>query len=376
MNKRTLCATAVLAAAFSFAYGQSPVRPKIVSARLAGFAGPFAAQEAGIDTLSTNPAMLAFSDSVWSLGRLAAHVSGPLFDLPAVFQEDDISGAILDLVGENNGIYIGTEITGPLSIAHVERNFGFGVFNRTLIEADIPNLSYGSLIAGEEVLIAGGYGLTLFRKDIHSLSAGLQLKGFFQTYATQGGTALGILDTAESMDLASIPTLLATGFGLDAGLLYKLGDGFSAGLVCRDLYTPVFTTEYASLDDYLAGSAGDTTYARIEPELTIGASYNLQLPEDWITISQWGFYLDYRDILGLLDIIPANPVLNVALGTEMILLDVVSLRAGINQTYAALGLGLDLSLFALDVAMYGSELGIDPGARPLLNMEVSLAFEY
>lgn len=369
-------AVALLALAFSVAYGQSPIRPRIVSARLAGFAGPFAAQEAGIDTLSTNPAMLAFSDSVWSLGRLAAHVSGPLFDLPAVFQEEDVSEAILDLVGENNGIYIGTEITGPLSIAHVERNFGFGIFNRTIVEADIPNLSYGSLIAGEEVLITGGYGLTVFQKDIHSVSAGFQLKGFFQTYTTQGGTALGILDTAESLDLASIPTILATGFGLDAGLLYKMGDALSAGLVCRDLYTPVFTTEYASMDDYLAGNGGDAIYARIDPELTVGASYSLQLPEDWITISQWGFYFDYRDILGLFDIIPVNPILNVALGTEMILLDVVSLRAGINESYAALGLGLDLSILSLDVAMYGSELGIDPGARPLLNMEVSMAIEF
>jgi hypothetical protein len=85
---------------------------------------------------------------------------------------------------------------------------------------------------------------------------------------------------------------------------------------------------------------------------------------------------DYRDFLDLFKPIYRNPILNATLGTEVIFLDVISLRAGINETYLATGLGLDLTLFQIDLALYGKELGIDPGKRPLLNMDLSLSFQY
>ena len=75
------------------------------------------------------------------------------------------------------------------------------------------------------------------------------------------------------------------------------------------------------------------------------------------------------------DPIYRNPILNVAIGTEIILLDVVSLRIGIHETYLATGIGLDASICTIDLAMYGSELGIEPGEQPVFNIALSLAFE-
>lgn len=351
--------------------------PTPVSAGLSGTGGPYATQIAGFDTLFTNPAALAYVEETWSIARVSVNASGPLFDLPSAFLADDIETEMLNLVADNKGIYVGSTITGPIAFGKVDRNFGFGIFNDTTVIANIPSLTKATILAGEDFLLTGAYGLTVFEKKDHSISLGLQLKGYFQTFVDQSGTAIDILDTATSLDINGIPVVLSTGFGLDAGLLYRFGGLFSAGLVCRDLYTPTFSTRYANFDDYLASNPDTETISALLPiDLTLGAAVEIPLPDRWQTITSWTFMCDYRDILAWLNPIQPNPVLYINLGTEMVLLDVVSLRAGINQTYLAAGLGLDLTVCKLDFALYGSELGIDPGSRPLLNMDISLSFEY
>lgn len=352
-----------------------PFSPSPVSAKTAGAGGAYAAQIAGFDTLFTNPAGLAYVEKTWSIARLAMNASGPLFDLPSAILSDDMVTGMLDLVAENNGIYIGSGITGPIAFGKVDRNFGFGIFNDFSLVANIP--SNATVAVGGDILMTGGYGLTVFERGSHSASLGLQLKGYFQTFLQESGTAIGILSAAESLDIEGIPVVLSTGFGLDGGLMYRYDRFFTAGVVCRDIYTPVFSTRYASLDDYLdANPDTDTVGARLRPNLSAGIAVSVPLPARWLTISSWDILVDYRDALGILEPLHRNPILNAGVGTELVLLDVVSLRAGIHETYLAAGLGLDLTACQLDFAFYGSELGIEPGSRPLLNMALSLSFEY
>lgn len=353
-----------------------PITPRIGSARLAGLGGPYTALEAGFDTLSTNPAALAYVSKAWSVSRIAASVSGPIFDLPSIFKSDDIADSMLDLVAENNGLYFGADITGPLAFGKVDRNFGFGIFNRTITFADVPSLSYARLLVGEEFLMVGGYGISVFQKEQHDISIGLQLKGFFQIFVTQSGSALTVINTITEADIYNLPSILSTGFGIDAGAMYRYGDRFTAGIVCKDLFTPVFSNHYDGISNFLSGSSSsDTQYNRLSPDLSVGVTYTIPLPDRWTTITNWKVLFDYRDMLCFLDPIYRNPILNVAIGTEIILLDVVSLRIGIHETYLATGIGLDASICTIDLAMYGSELGIEPGEQPVFNIALSLAFE-
>jgi hypothetical protein len=55
---------------------------------------------------------------------------------------------------------------------------------------------------------------------------------------------------------------------------------------------------------------------------------------------------------------------------------VICLRAGIRDLYLSAGVGLDLTYLRVDLAMYGKEIGLDPGDRPLLNIALSPLFEY
>jgi hypothetical protein len=354
-----------------------PVRPEIVSARLAGFGGAYSALEAGFDTLSTNPAALAYVSQEWSVARLAASVSGPLFDLSSALQSSDIATGLLDLVGNNNGLYMGANITGPLAFGKVDRNFGFGVFNRTITKADVPSLTSGEVLAGEEFLITGGYGLPVFEKGPHSVAVGLQLKGFFQSFVYEKDTAVAVLNDFTNLNTNSLPAALSTGFGLDVGALYHFGPDFSAAITCKDLYTPVFTSRYANYTAFMNGDSSTASITqRIDPNLSAGVAYSIPIPDTWMTITDWKVMADYRDFLDLFKPIHRNPVLNVAFGSELVFLDVVSLRAGVCETYLSTGLGVDLKLCKIDFAMYGSELGLDPGKRALLNMALSLSFEY
>lgn len=354
----------------------TPVRPAIISAKTAGYAGDHSALEAGFDTLGTNPAALAYVTKEWSFSRIAARVSGPLFDIPSVMQSDDIATGILDLVARNKGIYFGANITGPLAFGKVDKNFGFGVFNRSITTADIPSLTNATILAGEEFLLTGGYGITLYEKDKQSIAAGIQLKGFFQTFLMEKGTSLTVLNAFTHFQVNDLPTVLSTGFGLDTGFMYRNG-AFNAGLTCKDLYTPVFTTKYTDFTAFKTGKSGSSVAAaRLDPYLSAGIEYAFPVPNTWITLTGWKVMADYRDVLDLFKPVYRNPILNVSIGTEAVLLDIISLRAGLNETYLSTGIGLDLTLFQIDLAMYGSELGIDPGKRPLLNIDFSLSFQY
>lgn len=378
--KHLLIALILASASPLAAQNFTPVTPEIVSARLAGFGGAYSSMQAGFDTLSTNPAALAAVDKEWSIARLAVNASGPLFDLASVLQADDLTDGILDLVSKNEGIHLGSSITGPLAFGLVDRNFGFGLFNRSVVNASIPSITSTTVLAGEELQLVGAYGLDVLTHKKHALAVGLQLKGFFQTFLTESGTAIAVLSTftgSEGFKPQNIPTILATGFGVDAGLLYRFGSLLNVGIVCRNAFTPVYISSYATFTDYLDGvPAGDTRSDRLEPELDAGATIRIPLPENWITVTEFRVMADYRNILDRFKPAARNPVLEAAVGTELRLLDVVSLRAGISETYLSSGLGLDLSFFTIDFAMYGRELGREPGKRPLLNMELQISMEY
>lgn len=360
-----------------FAQTFSPIPTNIESARLAGFGGAYTSLEAGIDTLSTNPAALANVNKRWSFARLSMNIDGPIFEIPTIMQSDEMTNDLLDLIAQNRGVHLGTALTGPIAFALVDRNFGFGIFNRSIVIGDLPAITSAKVLVGEEILLTGAYGLDVYSIQNHSFALGLQLKGYFQTFLGQTGTALSVISTFENLDLNEIPAFLSIGFGIDVGFIYRFGKNFQAGLVCKDLFTPVYTSEYASFSEYLDGTPIDKpTNTRLDPQLNFGISYSVPVPADWIVFSGFKIMADYKNMLDFLKPVYRNPILNLAFGTELTFMDVVSLRAGLHEGYLASGLGLNLTYFVIDFAMYGSELGLEPGARPNLNMAFSISFEY
>lgn len=381
MTKRTASFCLILSilagslAAQSFSF--TPVAARPVSAATSGYGGMYASIDAGFDTILMNPAALAYTGDEWSIARLSASVSGPLFDLAAVIQDDDLGDAVIDLVGTNQGVYFGAVATGPISFGKVSRNFGFGIFMNTLLNANIPSVTRATIYAGEELLLVGAYGLTVWEKDGIGLSLGLKLKGFFQTLIIEKGSAASTLDTFTSFDVNAIPVIFSTGFGLDGGIMYSIQNRIRIGIYFQDMFTPVFSTRYASMSDFLSNTPNsDTQTERLDMNISTGVMYQIRVPETWITLTSWKIMADYRDILGLFRSYNRNMVLNFAIGTEVVLLDVISLRVGMYEAYPSTGIGIDLGICSVDFAMYGRELGIEPGEKPVLNLDLSFSFTY
>lgn len=360
-------------------YAYTAVKPEIASPRLASMGGANPALSAGIDTLSTNPAAFAYVEKEVRILGISAELSGQLFDIPEILHDDDPTDAMLRSVRENSGVYVGANVTGPLSIGIVNKNFGFGLFNRTFGSADIASVTSGEITAGEEILVTGGYGVTLLDVGSHELSAGIQIKGFYQLAMCKSGTVATIVDTMKNFKINGQPLSSTFGFGFDVGVMYRFADQLSLGVVCRDVFTPIFYSVYDSFNDFKSGkkqSGTSTTYDTIDRDLSVGVAWLAPVPRGWRTLTDFTLSAGYNDILSLTDAVSRNPVLNFTAGAEITFFNILSLRMGIRDCYPAAGVGLDFRFLKLDLSVYGEELGLEPGDRPLYNMAAGITIGF
>ena len=88
--------------------------------------------------------------------------------------------------------------------------------------------------------------------------------------------------------------------------------------------------------------------------------------------------VDYHDMFDFLIYPPASthPLLHIGVGCELQLLEIVYLRAGFYQCLPSAGLGIDLSLFTLNMAIFGRELSREPGGYPIYGYMIGLEFRY
>lgn len=365
----------------------SPISPSIVSSRFSGLGGIHVGMtNCGFDTLQNNAASFAFvTDETWMFSKISSEVSGPLMDMVNVFPalksgSADLLAALLPFITGKNGLNLCGQVTGPLSLGWMGPNLGFGIFNKTSFNLRIPSLSMANMHFGEEVLIAGSYGSVIIDKGNHVVSIGGTLKGFVQVFLAENGGASDVIDSLAGFDIGSLPAIFSSGFGLDLGVQYIFANVLSFGLVCKDAITPVFSSSYTNYTDLFGGSdALDSVNKILAPNLIFGICYSPKIPFLGEYITRWDFMLDYSNILDFIPSvkpIPRNPILNLSFGTELTIHQVLSFRMGIKECYPSAGVGLDLSIVNLDVSVFGSELGLQPGSVPQYNMALSLSFDY
>lgn len=379
MKHKYLLVLALLLPLAGWSQSLIPVFPP--SPRMAALGGPHAASAQGVDAIFENPAGFAVDGRVINISSLVSQVTGPVFDIANMLVSGDVIGDFPSLV-DSTGLYVQMDAGGPLSFSYVGSGLGFGLYNRTVFTINAASVLDASLTVQEDLLLAGGYAHR-FRlgEGRHIIDAGIMPKGFMRTFITRDGTIEDLLDLVDSPNLlmnGSAFTMIS-GIGFDAGLRWSPGDSFALGLVLRDAYSPAIITEYTNLGDFREDASAakvSTDYSFVSPDLSLGVVYHAPFAAFQKLGIDLSVYLDYRDILDLLSTIPRNPILNTGLGAELILLDILSFRAGINDALLAAGFGLDLSYFTLSLAMYGSELGLDPGKRPVYNVVVALDFRY
>lgn len=379
MNHKNLLVFALFLPLCGWSQSLNPVFPP--SPRMAALGGPHAASVQGVDAIFENPAGFAVDGRIINVASMVPQVAGPVFDIANILMSGDFITDFPDLVGPA-GLYVQLDLAGPLSFSYVGSGLGFGLYNRTVATINAASILDASLTIQEDLLLAGGYAHR-FRLGggRHIVDLGIMPKGFMRTYVSVEGSIDALLDVVDApvslMD-GSILTMVS-GIGFDTGVRWSPSDSFALGLVLRDAYSPAIITQYSDLESFRQNPSDakeSTDYDFVSPDLSIGIAYHAPFAAFRRLGIDLSVYLDYRHILNLLAVVPRNPILNVGLGTELILLDILSFRAGINDALLAAGFGLDLSFFTLSLAMYGRELGLDPGKRPVYNVVIALDFRY
>lgn len=372
-----LCLCGCFFASFSLAAQQrDPFLFDSVRSRAMG--GIHAALADDLTAIFSNPAGFVESTTEFSVAEISLGLYGPLFDLAGAVSETIATETMPDiasLVGPA-GFFAGANLTGPFSVGWVGENLGFGFFNRLETDVSMAGSSV-SLETRLDILAAGGYALRFPLGERHSLDAGFLFKGFFRYQLAQTTSAVSVEDLF-TLDLAgTAPFDAIVGIGLDAGLRYTLDKALVLGLVCTDIYSPALDIAYSSFNAFNAGDAPTgQTYMTVRPRLNLGVMY--ELPFEFVKryTSRVALMADYKDFLDLFSVLPRNPVLNASLGVEVVLLDALSLRAGIQDALLSLGAGMDLTFMRVDIAMRGIELGIDPGINPQMAVDLALLFRY
>ena len=354
-----------------------PVTPSYVSPRISGLGVPFATYQAGTETLFTNPAIFPFLTKRWSAGKIALHANEDSFGgFGSIFASEKLK-TLAEYLYKGDSKYFDISATGPLALSLADRNFAVGIFNRSIVHADVQNTIMKKLLMGEELLVTGGYGICLYDDDVNKVSLGFQMKGFFQTFSYGLNKSKADMALAVNSGFKDLNIVLASGIGLDAGFLYKCDNYFFLGITCKDAYTPVFLTPYNNFSDYKkAITAGKTQYKTLLPNLSAGIGSMPVFDDMWTTVSSWSFYIDYQNILEPIFNRNRSPLLNIAAGTEIVFHKVLSFRLGMYELYPHLGVGLDFTYFQIDFSAFLKELGNKPWEKQKIGLDFAFSFEY
>ena len=357
-----LCAAALL--------GAEQLKPFVMpSARTAAFGGIHAAQGDDFYALFSNPAALRGLKRQWSAAELSIGVYGPLFEFIDLALNRS-GGLNLSPLVASGGLALGFDIGGPIAFGLVDDGFGFGLFNRTVMDVGLSGIRVEPRLS-EEIFVVGGYSFRVLDRDGHVLDLGLTGKGFYRALLD---TSAPITDAAEAFaDFTSQPYQTQFGAGIDLGARYAWGDLVLA-LTGYDAFSPALVTDYPEFAS--RGSGGSQSFAVVQPRLALGALYRIHGVVLDRYISNWIVMADYRDFINLFALIPRHPILQISLGTELTILSILRLRAGITDALPSVGFGLDMKIVTLDVAIRGIELGLDPGVQSVYALNLGILFRY
>jgi hypothetical protein len=348
----------------AFAEDMAPLA--MPSTRSLGMGGTHVAYTDDVYALFVNPAALQNANQ-GSVVDVAPGVVGPFFDLLdlATSSGDDLIGALGDFAAKTKGkIPLGVDLRFPLSAGYTGNGLGFGLWNRFNLDLRVIGTDIDAA-ALADVIMNFGMSFNILNMGNHVVDAGFVVKPFLRAKGDMNMTALDAIGgDSDLFDKFNVP--LIAGAGLDLGFMYRFFKDLAVGITIDDVYTGGGRVATLFGDD-----DGVSAY-RVPITLNMGAAYTLQ-PLPWLSLA---FMLDYRDVINLFsagNYTKKNPILNLALGTEIGILQFFKLRFGLNEMLPAVGIGLEAKAFQFNVAIYGKELGLEPGGFSTYGLDVSIA---
>lgn len=389
--------------------------------RSMGMGGQHVTDYSDIYTIQKNPAGLGFADkhNLWLNLQLGA--SGPLKDfyelgtdlienMPEDTENDDnydenyndvlteeeqeqadaeldaVVEKLTDIIKKNNGLSTSIDALPLLNFGFIGKR-GFGMLATTNMYADvkIPTVTNVDLNIGFTGDLQLGYGHK-FDLGVNDIAVGVSGKVFANVLdlGITGKSLTEIMDLFageessedSSASTLNIPLTSTVGFGINAGVQYRFADFLNVGLVWNNVFSSTKTANYdlENEEQPISFDGEDVVKGKLTPTVALGVG--VKVPINFI-ITSLTAYVDHENILDFFagDKLVRNPILGFNAGVEAVVLKMISLRAGINESYVSAGVGLRLLAINIDFAVFGSELGLEPGARPQLNTALSISIK-
>ncbi len=356
--------------------------PEIRHARIDALGGKHISDTSWYYSFLTNPGNIGLMGKKSLYPGLTFGLGGPIKytqDIIAIakdIENDDSISSLAKILSENKGLDLDVVLSGPIQFGSVKNNFGWGFFNQTYVIANAPSISYLEGLVGNESLLRFGYALPI-PLGIGKLSVGgaVDLVNRVEGKLLSSVTNLMSGDNPEEM---IIPLYSSFGFGLDVGATLSLLDFITVGLVWDDAVSGYFTSKSPNLASGELEPDASYQAFNFDWKFNLGASVSVPGVNIFTlgVISSLDVMLDLHDVIGMMvnDPKKRNPILDVSLGTEAVLFKTISLRLGLHEMYPSAGIGARFGAFNLDAAIFGRELGLEPGTRPQLNLAISLEF--
>ncbi len=382
MNKKLLAISLVFLVVTAVC-AQTTAFTTYLPAESASNGGPYASKSSTIELLIQNPAMFAASQVLMQFADVSLLMNGAGLSLFSSFLTGTLDfsnlGLLLsNLFDEQGRAFVLIDIAGPINFAYSGKGIGFGIYNQTAVNINVGSVYYASFSAREDIFITGGVA---YRGDIGSgwwYSGGLKVKGLLRTELYYEDSVLNfmtVLGTPDAFNTA-IPFMLTTGIGFDAGIQVGLFDVLTFGINCDDAFSTLFTTEYSNLSGFFQDPVTNkvVSYAMIPlPDLkaSITAYPFLNFMEQHGL--RWGLSVGYSNILDLFLPLSRNPILFLSGCTEFTILERLKISVGVHEALLSAGIMLDLDTLYVSTAVFGRELGIEPGERPVYMIMISVS---
>jgi len=355
-------------------------------ARSMGLGGFFTSLSSGFDTIWGNPASAALGKGRLTLADLSVwgYVKPTTANIDAITSIVDGSASDSAKLGYISDMIVDNGLGGGFSAGLGFTGNGFCVGAYVIGDAAARGSTAMGAVAKGAVSFNAVLGFAApIRLGDMTLSLGADVRPFYRIDSEDGGWLmsefLGALATGGDVQAVLMDRRVEAGFGLalDAGAQLRLGS-LTAGVAVRDI-TPSFLTVNEKIQDLVSQlesgripdvSAGSKTEA-IYPYITAGLSWRPTLIKGFL---EPGLYLELEDPVALFLDENYSPWNLLHLGADLRLLSFIDIRAGLNKGWLSAGVGLDLAILRLDLAVFTEELGTHPGDQGMSGVSARVPF--
>ncbi|MGA2614018.1 MAG: hypothetical protein ABSG38_11270 [Spirochaetia bacterium] len=365
------------APAFAAQFTEAPFLP--LSPAIMGQGGSYIAGAQGYNSFFYNPAGFSRGNGAFTLTSSTSWIyARPDLLISQIAQNivgTQSSSSLLNFVNSQvttGGIGAGSS----LGIGYVGDGFGLGavfILDSSLFGPTLLGVT-GDLTA--TLGFIGGLSLPFDLGGGMKLHVGADIRPMIRIHTPiSNSSAIAVLMALTSGGdiggaLNSAATLYGSAIGLDLGAIAELG-WFSVGLSIRDFGGTQFnyssntfgsvTGNLASHGGFPSGSQPSDTYV-IPMDVGVGFAFHPDLGQTKYFFDP-SLSFDMRNIFGAIDG-SADFWTLLHAGAEIRLMNLFTLRGGLNQGYLTLGAGMTLLIFDMNMAIFTQELGEHLGDRP------------